>query len=279
MTYAAFLVPVEAEPQIDHRLALAIDLANQFDAKLIGVGAETWRTVAMGGNFDVGYASGVMIEAEIARVEIDLKQAEAKFRAAAGGVAHGADWRAAAKFPITEIAAEARSADLVVTSRSARRGASDDNVAAPGALVLQTGRPVLVVPPEADKLDLACAVIAWKDTREARRAVADGLPLLKRTGAVVVAEVCHHSAAAAAKVRVDDVAAYLLRHGVSATTTVCVEETDVRAIDQFLDLAAQHNAGLIVAGAYGRSRFQEWVFGGFTRGLLAQTKHAVLLSH
>jgi hypothetical protein len=58
MTYATLLVPVEAEPQIDHRLALAIDLANQFDARLIGVGAEMWRTVAMGGDFDVGYATG-----------------------------------------------------------------------------------------------------------------------------------------------------------------------------------------------------------------------------
>jgi nucleotide-binding universal stress UspA family protein len=279
MTYATLLVPVEAEPQIDHRLALAIDLANQFDARLIGVGAEMWRTVAMGGDFDVGYATDVMIEAEIARIDADLKQAEAKFRAAAGAVHQGTDWRSTAKFPTTVIAAEARAADLVVTSRSARLGASDDNVAAPGALVLQVGRPVLVAPPEADKLDLTCALVAWKDTREARRAVADALPLLKRAGAVVVAEVCYHSDAAAAKGRLNDVAAHLLRHGVQASTTVCLEETNVRATDQFLDLADRHKAGLIVAGAYGRSRFQEWVFGGFTRGLLAQTKRAVLLSH
>jgi nucleotide-binding universal stress UspA family protein len=152
-------------------------------------------------------------------------------------------------------------------------------VAVPGALVLQAGRPVLVVPTEADKLDLTCALVAWKDTREARRAVVDALPLLKRAGAVVVAEVCYHSDAAAAKGRLDDVAAHLLRHGVRASTTVCVEDTDVRATDQFLDLADQHNAGLIVAGAYGRSRFQEWLFGGFTRELLTQTKRAVLLSH
>ena len=70
-----------------------------------------------------------------------------------------------------------------------------------------------------------------------------------------------------------------LRLGVQASTTVCVEETDVRATDQFLKLADQYKAGLIVAGAYGRSRFQEWVFGDFTRGLLAQTKRSVLLSH
>jgi nucleotide-binding universal stress UspA family protein len=278
MTYATLLVPVEAEPPIDHRLSLAIDLANQFDATLIGVGAEVWRPPIRGGDFDGGYAPSVYA-AEMAFLEADLKRSEAKFKAAGAGVRQGMDWRSATASPIAKIAAEARAADLVVTSRSARLGASEDNVAKPGALVLQAGRPVLVAPPEADKLDLSCAVIAWKDTREARRAMADALPLLKRAGAVVVAEVCYHSDAASAKVRLDDVAAQLLRHGVSASTTVCVEEIDVRAIDQFLELADQHKAGLIVAGAYGRSRFQEWVFGGFTRGLLAQTKRAVLLSH
>jgi nucleotide-binding universal stress UspA family protein len=278
VTYAALLVPVECEPEIDHRLALAIDLANQFDATLIGVGAEAWKPLLSGGEFDGGYAASV-IAAQRTSSEADLKRSEAKFRAAGGGVRQGTDWRSDTASRVAKIIAEARAADLVVTSRSARAGASDYNVADPGALVLQAGRPVLVAPPEADKLDLSCAVIAWKDTREARRAVADALPLLKRAGAVIVAEVCYHSDAASAKVRLDDVVAHLLRHGVSASTTVCVEETDVGATDQLLELADQHKAGLIVAGAYGRSRFREWVFGGFTRALLAQTERAVLLSH
>jgi nucleotide-binding universal stress UspA family protein len=183
------------------------------------------------------------------------------------------------QFPIAEIATNARAADLIVTSRSRRHGGSAYNVAAPGALVLQAGRPVIVAPPEADKLELGSVVIAWKDTRESRRAVADALPLLKRAGAVVVGEVCYHLDAAVAKARLDDVAESLLRHGVRASTTVCVEDKDLHAPRQFLDLADQHKADLIVAGGYGRSRFQEWIFGGFTRALLAQTSRAVLLSH
>jgi nucleotide-binding universal stress UspA family protein len=278
MTYAALLVPIEADPELDHRLDFAIDLANQFDAKLIGVSAELWRVVAIGPDFDGSYGAGMMA-ADIAEVDADLKRAEAKFRGAATAVRQGLDWRSAVQFPIAEITAQARAADLVVTSRSGRHGASDYNVATLGALVLQAGRPVIVAPAEPSELVLRSVVVAWKDTRESRRAVADALPFLKLAGTVVVAEVCQHFDAAATKVRLDDVADSLLRHGVRATTTVCVEERDVHAPQQFLDLADQHKADLIVAGGYGHSRFQEWIFGGFTSALLAQTSRAVLLSH
>jgi nucleotide-binding universal stress UspA family protein len=279
MTYATLLVPVEAKPEIDHRLTFAVDLANQFEARLIGVGAEIWRVMAVGGEFDGGYGASMMVAAETDRVEDDLRRAEAKFRRAGAGVRQGVDWRSAFRFPVAEIAAEARSADLIVTSRRVRDGTSDDNVAAPGALVLQAGRPVLFTPAEADRLELRNIAVAWKDTRESRRAVADALPLLKRATSVVLSEVCYHEDAAAAQVRLDDVAGYLLRHGVHASATVCVEEKDVHAADQFLAFADHHKAGLIVAGAYGHSRFEERVFGGFTRALLAQTSRAVMLSH
>ena len=214
------------------------------------------------------------------RIELErLKRAEAKFRRAGASVRQGADWRSAVGFPVAEIAAEARSADLIVTSRRVRDETSNESVAAPGALVLQAGRPVLFTPAETDKLQLQNIAVAWKDTRESRRAVADALPLLKRATSVVLAEVCYHEDAATVQIRLDNVVEYLLRHGVHASATVCVEEKDVHAADQFLAFADQHKADLIVAGAYGHSRFEERLFGGFTRALLAQTSRAVMLSH
>lgn len=108
MSYATLLVPVEAEPEVDCRLSLAIDLANQFDAKLIGVGAELWRTWAVGGEFDGGYAAAEMYTAETALIEADLQKAKAKFEAAGAAVRQGSDWRSAIQFPIVEVAAEAR---------------------------------------------------------------------------------------------------------------------------------------------------------------------------
>lgn len=281
MALATLLVHVEADPASDPRLALAVDLASRLDAKLIGVGAELWRMDGLAaGAYGVEFGSGDLVAAELGAVEADLKRAEEKFRRAAEGLRQGWNWRAAVQFPLAEIAAEARAADLVITSRSHREDASEYNVAAPGALVLRAGRPVLVVPPDATRLEAAHVLVAWKDTREARRAVADALPFLQNAEKVQLVEICgSKDAAGAASKRLEDVAGHLSRHGIKATIGVHIEEKDATAPHQLLDLAALEAADLIVAGGYGHSRLQEWVFGGFTRALLAQTRRAVLFSH
>lgn len=282
MSYATLLVHVEADAAADSRLALAVDLANRFDARLIGVGAELYRIPSVG--YD-GYeggddAMGVLVAELAAAVDADLARAGEKFQAAAALVRQGADWRAAVEFPVNEVAAQARAADLVVASLGRRDGGSAYSVAAPGALVLQTGRPVLAVPPQATGLHAAKVLIAWKDTRESRRAAHDALPFLKGAAEVLLTEVVESPAAvAASEARLADVAAHLSRHGVKSRASVAVEETDSAAAEQLLDLAARQGAELIVAGAYGHTRLQEWVFGGFTRALLAQSAIAVLFSH
>lgn len=279
MTYTALLVPVETDPNADDRLAFAVDLANQFEAKLFGVGAEDWRS-PIAGDFDIAYMEGDLIQDKIDDVKIDLKRAEAKFGRVAATVRGGAVWRSAIHMPLPAIAALSRAADLIVTSRVMHRGASEYfSTVAPGALVLQAGRPVIVAPTDSRALQLRNVMVAWSDSRESRRAVADALPLLKRAETVMVAEVCNREDAAAAKNRLDDVAESLLRHGVRANTTVRVEEKGGDVPDQLLEVANQLKADLIVAGGYGQSRFQEWVFGGVTRALLSQSSRAILLSH
>ena len=276
MSFATLLVHVEADSSSDPRLALAVDLSNQLEAKLIGVAAEFYRPTYYG--FDVG--AGDLMAAEMEAVEIDLKRAQEKFQSIAGSVRNGSEWRAAIQFPLTDIAAEARAADLVITSSSARARASDYRVARPGALILQTGRPVLVSPPDMTRLNVTNALVAWKDTREARRAVLDALPLLQRAQTVALVEICDNSdAASAATARLSDVAKHLLRHDIRASFSVGVDELDRTAARYLLEIAARHNVDLIVAGAYGHSRFQEWVFGGVTQALLSQTERAVLFSH
>ena len=279
MSFKTLLVHVEAGHAPDPRLSRAIDLANQFDARLIGVGAQLYRSSYYGGE-GLDYGVGNLIAAEMEAVDADLKRAEEKFRDAAAAVREGSDWRARVQFPLTEVAAEARAADLVITSRGGQRGGSDYNIAQPGALILQAGRPVLVAPSDAARLTVASVVVAWKDTREGRRAVTDALPFLQRAETIQLVEICDNKAAApATAARLADVANYLLRHGVKSTVNADIAERDAAAAEQLLDIAERQKADLIVAGAYGHSRFQEWVFGGFTRALLAQTARAVLFSH
>lgn len=279
MSFKTLLVHVEANTSPDVRLSLAVDLANQLHAKLLGVGAEFFRSPYYGGD-GIDYFAGDLIAAEMEFIESDLKSAEAKFRAAAAAVREGHEWRGSVRFPVAAVAAEARAADLVITSRSSATGASDYNIALPAALILQAGRPVLVTPPDTAQLTVKRAVVAWKDTREARRAVSDALPFLQGAEKVHLVELCDGAEAIpAATDRLTHLADYLLRHGVSATIGADIEGRDANAPHQLLDVAERHNADLIVAGVYGHSRLREWVFGGFTRALLDQTKRAILFGH
>jgi nucleotide-binding universal stress UspA family protein len=276
MAYATLLVHVEADPTPDPRLGLAVDLANRFGAKLIGVGAELYKTAYYGGA--AGYAVGEFMASEMDSVRADLARAEDKFRAAAAAVKAGLEWRAALDFPLAKIAAECRAADLVITSWSRHR--SGYEAAASGPIILQAGRPVLVAAPDEIVLDASTAVVAWKDAREARRALVDALPFLKLAETVELVEIVgRKDEAPAAAARLADVAGHLLLHGVAASTSAEIEDKHATGAEQLLDFAERKNAGLIVAGGYGHTRMREWVLGGFTRALLAQSKRSVLFSH
>ena len=48
---------------------------------------------------------------------------------------------------------------------------------------------------------------------------------------------------------------------------------------QFIGIAREERAGLLVTGAYGHSRFGEWAFGGMTRELIAASPICCLMSH
>src|SRR5205807_938086 len=104
------------------------------------------------------------------------------------------------------------------------------------------------------------ALVAWKDCPEARRAVADALPLLGKAREVTVAAIAEEEdAQGALRRQVEDVVGWLSQHGISARAQV--PEHCGNAVPQLERIAADTGAGLIVAGAYGRSRFREWVLG------------------
>jgi nucleotide-binding universal stress UspA family protein len=50
------------------------------------------------------------------------------------------------------------------------------------------------------------------------------------------------------------------------------------AVETLLD-AASTRAGLLIMGGYGHSRLREWVFGGFTKRILAAAPLPVLIAH
>lgn len=262
MTYRSILLNLDIDRHNSSLVRLAVDLTKRFDARLIGLAAADVpppMASADGMVFD-----GELIECEREDIEARFAELRAKVESFAGTTVE-LEWREALALPTRLVIEAARAADLIVTSSpdtaSSINAYRSTDI---GSLVLNAGRPVLVAAGEANQLVGEKAVVAWRDTREARRAVADALPLLLHAQEVVVVTV-EQMEGMVPSTGVDDVAAFLMRHGVKARSEVTAGEDESKALSAF---ARSIHADLIVSGAYGHSRLREWVFGGVTRSLL-----------
>ena len=146
------------------------------------------------------------------------------------------------------------------------------------ALIFESGRPVMVLPREPRKpFALNRATVAWDFSRQAARAVGDALPLLTKAKRVHIVIVTNEK-------RIDtqrsgpEIAKHLARHGVD----VILDTVDAagRSIGDVLQATTrEHDSDLLVMGAYGHSRFREFVLGGATRSMVNSPPLPVLLSH
>jgi nucleotide-binding universal stress UspA family protein len=275
MTYATVMVSLALDCSNDACLEIAGQLAKRFSASVIGIAAGEFSPPLY---FTTGeQAQGVIDQGQVA-TKNRIAEAEAQFRAAMQDRAATVEWRCAEDFPTRFVVRQARAADIIVVG--ANRG---DALANPfmqansSDLLMQAGRPLLIVPDAGDWLDLRSVLIAWKDVPECRRAIVDALPILREAKNVIVAEVIEDEAdRSAALSGVADLVAWLLRHDVVASQRVPTECGN--AAEQLDSIASEFGAGLVVAGAYGHSRFREWIFGGVTKRLLTPSSSCSLLS-
>lgn len=147
------------------------------------------------------------------------------------------------------------------------------------AVIFGSGRPALLIPARqgSKPMTLNTALVAWDGSRTAARAVADALPLLEKVKTVRVGVVLNDKpldGPAAGQ----ELAKFFLYHGIS----VVVDEIDAanngagEAIEAYV---GTHNADLLVMGAFGHSRLQEFILGGATAHMLKQLPLPVLMSH
>ena len=274
MPHSTLMVHLDLYRPNDARLRVAADLAEQLDARLIGIAG----CLPQPSVYAHAYTPGV-VEKIRTEVEGTISSLEQRFRATVKNRVKDIEWRTSLAAPVDFVAREARSADLVITSAN-RGGAFIDPMWGldPSELVMKLGRPMIVVPPEVDRLKLSSVMIGWKDTREARRAVVDALPLLKRVNNVTVVEIAENDRdRTAAAGRVSDVAAWLGRHQVNARHIV--PPLCGVAAEQLARHASNMEADVIVAGAYGHTRLREWILGGVTNDLITNSTRCSMLSH
>jgi nucleotide-binding universal stress UspA family protein len=277
MGYASLMVYVDDVDSADARITLACDLAELFEANLIGIS---------GGVPDMPvidpYMGGTMLgdvwSEEQKLAEEEVKRAEARFRNVAGARRPNLAWRGAVDYPTDLITNHARVADLIILGRESLRP-SPHHAADPGDVLMAAGRPVLVAPSNCvQKQMLEHVLVAWKDSRESRRAVVDSLPMLAKAEKITVIGIAESGDEPSNRRSIEDVTNFIRLHRISATA-VAVSSNGQSAADQLLAYGEANAVGLIVLGGYGHARTREWIFGGVTQSLLRTSQICCLFSH
>ena len=274
MDYKTVMVSLALDRPNDACLAVAGDIAERFGAQVIGIAASDIRPPLYFA--DGGHAQKLLDDESIA-IRKRLSELEAEFRTSVQKRAKSVEWRSTQTLPVPYILQQVRRADLLVVGARSETFVDPCAAADPSDLLMQAGRPIIVVPPATEWFDGRNVLVAWKDVREARRAVFDALPILASAKDVTIVEIAEQGThRAEALSHVADVASWLQGHGIMAGTFV--PESEAGIPEQLDRIAADVGAGAVIAGAYGHSRFREWILSGVTRHLATESRRCAFLS-
>ncbi|MGE3872057.1 MAG: universal stress protein [Parvibaculaceae bacterium] len=145
------------------------------------------------------------------------------------------------------------------------------------AALLDSGRPVIVVPPGFKTFSARHVIVAWDGSSKAARALFDALPILRVAETVEVIQV-EGEKDLLAVVPGPAVAARLLSHKANIVAkTIFAQNGDVaEALRQH---AERSGTDLIVMGGFAHSRMRQLIFGGVTNALLRRCNVPLFLSH
>jgi nucleotide-binding universal stress UspA family protein len=255
----------------------AVSMAEVFEAHVLGIAVSYEPTIP--GNV-MGGMPPEIIQAQRSESNKKAQAAVSRFEQATKRAGLSAETR----ILNTSIAGAAdqlgrigRRFDIIVVGQPERKNSTPDQVINEGAL-FESGRPVIFVPfIQKGGMTLHRIMICWDGSRAASRAVADALPLLKKSKQVEVVIVSDKPN------KIDempgaDLGQHLARHSLRVDIKQ-ITSPDIDVPSTILSHAADSFADMIVMGGYGHSRLREFILGGVTRGLLESMTVPVLMSH
>lgn len=275
--YRDIAVHLDGTPEDEVRLAHAEALAVRFGGRLTGLFTNLLPNPAsFAGDFGVT-ALGQLTDSAVAEGDV----VERRLRQRLARIGSQQQLRRIETFPglLEEaVARETRWNDLFVATC-----ARDDDSARWEAMVetalFDSARGLYLLPPKAtQRSTIQSILIAWVDSRESARAVAEAMPLIAQASSIQLVTVQEepHGRMGGAEV-LADITGHLAHHGINVDVAVLPLKTTVS--EAILQKAYRSATDLIVAGAYGHSRFREWILGGVTRDLLATSPIPLLLAH
>jgi nucleotide-binding universal stress UspA family protein len=270
VSWARIMAPVAGGDADAGVLAAAAVLAAPFGADVAAVYAPADVADLMPWMGE-GFMGGVQVTA-VQSLKEAAAEGEAAARAACAALAYERKSFTALTSPVwSALSMEGRLSDVVVFDDATARGRGP-LAESFQQIVADEQRPTLVARPG---LGLGCIAVAWDGGKEASRAARTALPLLQKAAKVVIL------AAPASSARYFDPArlqAFFGERGVMAEIQLLAQAGD--PAPALLAAAKQAEANLLVAGAFGHPRLQEFIFGGTTRSFLnANGGPSLFLSH
>lgn len=282
------LAPVADRPECARALRVAFDLGNKLEASVTGchIRAHASSQASLSSEFGAFYLGESSKAAEAAwrvranaRTTVAARDLFADIAAKNGYdiIRHarrtpGAIWQEKVGSPDKILRIIGPVSDLVVVSRPAARGGEIARAFMLSAL-MESGRPVLILPQAGAAKIGRNICIAWNQSVEAARAVSDSIALLQKADNVTIVS-CGPEDRVGPKSQ--QVVNYLRFWGVKAKR-VTTRGLDVEK--ELTDACRDTGSDMLVMGAYSRSRWREAVFGGTSRYMLDKAKIPVLMVH
>jgi nucleotide-binding universal stress UspA family protein len=265
------IVHIEADDGQDARLQAAFDLVRAFGGHLTCVQVTPYAAYAMGEPGIGAFPITTLIEAIEAQRREQRSLIEARLRHE--GVSW--DWISRDGDAAERIVEAARLGDVVVMSSGPFQQLAGMRLAVTGDVAVHAPAPVVAVAPGSRGIAVTgAALIAWDGSQEAALAMRAALPMLRLAETVDILTVEEK----ATDFRARNAASFLSRHGISAEV---IERSDGgQTIETVIrGVLVERRSAWLVQGAYGHSRLRQTLFGGVTRGLLADAPVPLVMAH
>jgi nucleotide-binding universal stress UspA family protein len=184
-------------------------------------------------------------------------------------------WFADAPEDDSFIGSRGRAFDITVISRPGSDATSLHQRAVEFGL-FESGRPVLLAPPDGAKQIATNIMIHWNGSTEQARANAFAMPLLHLADRVSVLSVAGGQDVPGPPA--DDIIRQLQHNGIDARP-IRVKLGDRHTGEAVLDAARAEGCDLLVKGAFTRNRLRQMIFGGATSYIMEHADLPVLMAH
>lgn len=274
----SILIPTEDHDAMGAVLETARLIAHVFDSYMEGFVvrpvAETYVTVEpVSGMAISGAGEGDAIDHARNQFESFMRTHKVP-RAQHGQAGYSYGWMQAEAADDAFIGSHGRVFDLIVLGRPGPEPLNPRMRPLEAAL-FESGRPVLIVPPNEPRTIARNVLVAWNGSTEQARTNAFAIPLLRKADKVTVLTVEGGTTPGPSG---EEATQHLLRNGIKAAASTIKPGARTTG-EAILEHAASLGCDLLVKGAYTQSRLRQMMFGGATRHILANASLPVLMAH